>query len=101
VLVLNPVSVVLVFLKYTLSHTLLNVIVFHIVYVVQLLQFVLVSSVTEVGEPVLVSFTVLPAVLAVKHKYGITGGRTFVVHTYTSFIDVFHTYIHFISEFHI
>jgi hypothetical protein len=78
-----------------------KVIAVHIVYVLQFSQSVLVSSVTDVGEPVLVNCTVLPAVLAVKHKYGSTSGRTFVVHTYTSFMCVFHTYIHLISEFHI
>ena len=67
---LNKVSVSLIFLQYTLSHILLSVIVSHIVYEVQVVQSVLFSNVTAVGEPVLVNCTVLPAVLAVKHRYG-------------------------------
>ena len=68
--VLSVVSVVLVFLQYTLSQILLRVIVVQKVYVLQLLQSALVSNVTAVGLQYLLSFTVLQAVLAVKHRYG-------------------------------
>jgi len=70
---------------------LLNVIVSHIVYVVQLVQSVLVSNVTTVGLQVFVSCTVLQAVFAVKHRYGSpTGvaGRTCLSHKKTLEISV-------------
>ena len=67
----NNVSVSLVFLKKTKSQILDKVIVSHIVYVVQFTQSVEVSNVTDVGLPNFFSCTVLLAVLAVKHKYGI------------------------------
>lgn len=66
----NEVSVVLVFLQYTLSHILLRVIVFQNVYVFQDEPSVLVSSVTLVGFQFLTNATVLPAVFAVKHNSG-------------------------------
>ena len=66
--VVNPVSVSLVFLQYTLSPMLDNVISVPNVYVAQLLQSALVSITVDVAYSHLFSLTLLPAVLAVKHR---------------------------------